>query len=338
MKNGLLIYEGNRKNIFNIGDYIQSLAAAQYFQNKDFIYVNREHLNEYSGDEIKLIMNGWFMHEPQNWPPSPKIYPLFVSFHMNSLAKEQMLTDESIGYFKKHEPIGCRDYDTTKLLKLKGIDAYFSGCLTLTLGKTYKSPLSEKKGLYFVDVHHKPSRKFLSILNVIILLLKKYTLISILSKKNRGNKSLKNLLSYAFFYASYRKIFSDDVLRNAEYIKHEIPDSFASEEAKFQYAQSLIKKYSEALFVVTSRIHCALPCLSMETPVLYVENINQSEASYCRLNGLRELFNTIDYNEGNLTSNFIKEKITSKSKFKNKDDYKLFYDKLIITGTKFMKS
>ena len=34
---------------------------------------------------------------------------------------------------KKYEPIGCRDLKTTDKLKNKGIDAYFSGCLTTTI-------------------------------------------------------------------------------------------------------------------------------------------------------------------------------------------------------------
>lgn len=339
MKNGLLVYEPNKQNkIFNIGDYIQSLASAQFLDDKDFVYANREHLSEYDGDEIKLIMNGWFMHEPQNWPPSPKIHPLFVSFHLNSLARKKMMTEKSISYFKKHGTVGCRDYDTVELLKSKGVDAYFSGCLTLTLGKTFKSTSAERGGIYFVDVHHVPTRNLLTFFKMLFLLVRKYNLISALSKKNRGNFLFKNLLSFSFFYASYSKMFTDEVLMNAEYIQHEIPDTLLSDKKKFEFAKSILKKYSTAKYVVTSRIHCALPCLSMGTPVLYVENVNQSEASYCRLNGLRELFNIIEYDKGNLTSNFVKKKITSSSVFKNKEDYKMYYDKLSVACEQFIKS
>ena len=75
----------------------------------------------------------------------------------------------------------------------------------------------------------------------------------------------------------------------------------------------------------------------METPVLYIENINQSEASYCRLNGLREPFNIINYNKGNLTSDFVKKKITREFIFKNKDVYKEFCKKLTTTVEEFTK-
>ena len=51
MKNGLLVYETNHSiNIFNIGDYIQSIASAQFFDDKIDCFVNREKLNS-----IKVI-------------------------------------------------------------------------------------------------------------------------------------------------------------------------------------------------------------------------------------------------------------------------------------------
>ena len=63
-------------------------------------------------------------------------------------------------------------------------------------------------------------------------------------------------------------------------------------------AEWLVRLYAKAKFVVTSRIHCALPCLGLGTPVLYVEDINQSVASSCRLGGLIELMNVAMWNRG----------------------------------------
>ena len=338
MKNGLLVYRPNKDNIFNICDYIQSLAAAQFFNNEIDVYINREYLDEYTGDEAKLIMNGWFMHQADHWPPSSKIHPLFVSFHMNSLAKEELLKDKSIEYFKKHQPIGCRDYDTVLLLQSKGVDAYFTGCMTLTLGEYYKSTSVDKRGIYFVDAYYETSRKLFDILKMVILLFKKYSIISKIALKARKSNSLRDLLSYSFFYSAYSKIFEDEVLLNAQYVMQEIPDNFSSEDEKFTYAKSLLKNYSEAKFVVTSRIHCALPCLAIETPVLYVENINQPEVSYCRLNGLRELFNVIRFDKGKMNLVDLTAKITKDTIFKNKEDYKLLKNKLISICEKFVKS
>ncbi len=64
MQNGLLVYT-EKYNIFNIGDYIQSLAAKQFFHKID-VLIDRENLDKYTGEKVKIILNGWFMHSPEN--------------------------------------------------------------------------------------------------------------------------------------------------------------------------------------------------------------------------------------------------------------------------------
>ena len=147
MQYKLLSIHGKKET--NIGDYIQALASAQFLPSVDG-FVDREQLKDYSGQECRMIMNGWFMHNPEQWPPSPLIHPLFVAFHINTLAEDVMLGEESLRYLKRHEPIGCRDIRTADILKNKGVEAYFSGCMTLTLGHTYAHDGNNGK-VYFVD-------------------------------------------------------------------------------------------------------------------------------------------------------------------------------------------
>ena len=128
---GLLTYEEG-PGYYNLGDHVQSLAARQYLPRVDAL-LNREHLANYSGPPIKLIMNGWFTHNAAKWVPSPSIIPHFVSFHVNSSAADRILSQQGVEYLRKHSPIGCRDHHTVSLLRTKGIEAYFTGCLTLTL-------------------------------------------------------------------------------------------------------------------------------------------------------------------------------------------------------------
>ena len=66
----------------NLGDYVQTIAAKMMLSEAP-ISIDREKLNSYSGPSACLIMNGWFMENPKNWPPSLQITPLFVSFHIN---------------------------------------------------------------------------------------------------------------------------------------------------------------------------------------------------------------------------------------------------------------
>ena len=70
-KKAILSYPNSK----NLGDYIQSIAAKKFI-DEDAICIDREKLNTYNGDKVKLIMNGWFMQNPNNWPPSNKIKPL----------------------------------------------------------------------------------------------------------------------------------------------------------------------------------------------------------------------------------------------------------------------
>ena len=149
MKYGLFTYDENKK-FFNVGDNIQSLAAKQFLPKVDTL-INREHLADYKGDEMKVIMNGWFTHNYNNWLPSENTRPLFVSFHVNNTAAPYMLTEKAVAYLKSFEPIGCRDEFTVETLKAKGINAYFSGCLTLTLDSYKVDDALRGDEIYIVD-------------------------------------------------------------------------------------------------------------------------------------------------------------------------------------------
>ena len=268
MQYGLMTYD--YKKHFNVGDYIQSLAARQFLPEVHR-YLNREHLNEYSGPKTKLIMNGWFMHNPESWPPSPDILPLFVSFHLTKRAAAIVLNRTNVSFLKKYE-VGARDPSTLNFLKDKGINAYFSGCLTLTLGNIFHHQPSTD--IYFVDVLHKP--QFF------------------------GRR--KRLI---------RKLFDADTVKSARRIQHNYPKHlFKTEESRFQLANDLLSSYQNAKLVVTSRLHCALPCLAMGTPVVFVNGYVSKEQ--IRLEGLEEFLNVITIYRGKVTANFDMKSIHNK--------------------------
>ena len=126
----------DKDGTYNVGDYVQSIAAAQFLD--EFQFVARDDLDKVF-EEKTLIMNGWHTHKPGNFPPSEFIKPLLISFHLNANIADEVLNNaNAINFFKKNEPIGCRDIYTKNKLSSFGIDAYFSGCLTLTLKETYK--------------------------------------------------------------------------------------------------------------------------------------------------------------------------------------------------------
>ena len=288
----------------NIGDYIQAVASSQFYPQIDG-FIEREALKEYDGDVCKVIMNGWYMHHPEHWPPSPQIKPLFVAFHINSSVKDRFLKDDSLKYLKEHEPIGCRDMKTMNLLKENGVDAYFSGCMTLTLGEKYKS-ISKNGKIYFVDPYIKVERNIKALLSIIWNLIINFKKVKTISNKYNDDKiTLRKLIRISSFIKTYSQKFDIEDLLNAEYRVHDTPNlkkKYSTDEKAFNYAQDLIKSYSQEKYVVTSRIHCALPCLGMETPVIYISGENLDEAHTCRLDGLIQLFNIFRWEQGNLIS------------------------------------
>lgn len=339
MKKALLSVSTEKS--INIGDYIQALASSQFLDNID-LFIERERLRDYKGEEVAMIMNGWYMHHPEQWPPSSSIHPLFVAFHLNNLADKELLSKNSLEYLKKYEPIGCRDILTVKKLEKYGVKAYFSSCMTLTLGYKYKS--EEKDGkVYFTDHVVTFYNRFdkLKYLFLSLLQLKK---IKYIYKKQYNNDRFKFYYwcKTSKFYYSYRKLFDSEILLEAEYISQEgeFYHKYSTPELLLNKAEELVKKYAKASCVVTSRIHCALPCLGLGTPVLYINNDLQDEISSCRLDGLIQLFNVVHWTGKALYTDidFEGETINKKNFPLNKNDWKQYAKELIDKCNKFINN
>ena len=102
-----------------------------------------------------------------------------------------------------------------------------------------------------------------------------------------------------------------------EYKKQEIP----THEQRFEIARNILRKYARARLVITSRIHCALPCLALGTPVVLVTK----KYDNLRYGGLSELLNHVWLNDlGKVQANF---KINS-GDIKNSDEFVKYAEKL----------
>ena len=294
------------KGVMNIGDYIQALASSQFYPHVDgFVY--REKLKDYNGGPCNMIMNGWYMHDPSQWPPSSKINPLFVALHLNTSVADKLLSVEGVSYLKQYEPIGCRDYFTRDLLVQKGIKAYFSGCMTLTLGNSYKSEKRDDT-CYFVDPIFETPKSISSILHSLFTLVAHFAPVRTIFRKRPSRKRLSDLLRTANFYRLYSRIFTKELLESAEYITQQseyYSDAFSDDFERLKEAERLVRLYAKASLVVTRRIHCALPCLGLETPVLFTANKNVSEISSCRFGGIIDLFNVIYCDEKSIECDFL---------------------------------
>lgn len=236
---GLLTYSTD-----NLGDDIQSIAARKFLPQVDQ-YVDREALDEAEtpdGKPLKLIMNGWFCHRPDKWPPADIIEPLLISVHITNnpepgsgiRAREEFSRmPEALNYLRRHGPVGARDEFTLEWLKSVDVESYFSGCMTLTLDR----PLVAREP--FIVVNDLPD-EFVTRVGA----------------------------------ATRRPIIQTTHMERP-----------ASRELRFDRANRLIDLYAKASCVLTSRLHGALPCLGIGTPVLLIESSWDSS----RFTGLRDL-------------------------------------------------
>jgi hypothetical protein len=315
-KFGVLTYESDiyvKRDWINLGDYVQSTAAKQFFPAVN-AFIPRDHMNSYDGDQVKMIMNAWYMDLPENFPPADKINPLYVSIHINTTVAEKMLTPASIAHFKKFEPIGCRDFYTRDMLQSKGINAYYSGCMTLTLGETYKRN-NVTDDVYFIDVMYDSK-----------------TLPELIRQPLRFGKRILNGRALEFTHRKkiLSKYFDEDLLEKAIFETQIIPYTSAKE--GFKLADEFLKRLANAKLVVTSRIHTALPCLAMGTPVIFVNGGFKNKVDNCRFDGLFDFFNRIDVDDkANSTVNFefSGDKIGMVSNISNKDTHIQFANELI---------
>ena len=247
MRNGIVYYPKSN----NRGDDIQSYAASILTEGAELC--DREKLNLIE-IPTKLLCNGWFMENGASWPPNRKVNPLFLSFHISTKSQKELTSPSSIAYFKKHQPIGCRDTHTLTLLQKHNVTCFLSGCLTLTLPR-YTGQRGDN--ILFVDVM-------------------------------RTN-----------YTSSYRKAIVSRMIPERFKEKIEFITHFSKEmksqtsDERMNEAKLLLDRYKKAKLVFTSLIHCALPCVAMGTPVVFVDaGFNNNVAKRDRFGGVTDLFTT----------------------------------------------
>ena len=209
----------------NYGDEIQSIAAAHCLPRVDAI-IDRNELSQFTNPTKHiLLMNGFFgpgRLGVDAFPPSEDIIPIYFSFHIanSELSNDFFTSPKCREHFKRWEPIGCRDQSTAELLGSKGINTFFSKCLTLTLDKR-SAPPNEGK-LFIVDGDSLPIPKSVTDANIV------------------------------------------------QRVTHGWNEPFQSYQGNMRTAQQLLDHYrDEASLIITSRLHCAMPCQAMGIPTIF---------------------------------------------------------------------
>lgn len=257
MKFGLISYN----HTTNLGNEIQSIAARRFLPKIDY-YIDHEKLHKFNKEnDVKTIMNGWYLDCSRAWPPSNNINPLLISMHFTTDKRwgrrDAVINEKSKEFFEKNGSVGCRDLHTVNFLTENDIEAHFTGCLTLTLDSGNENP--EKQD--YIIINSNISKDILQYL------------------KEKTDKDI--YIVYQDMFPCFEKAFPETM---PKYLYNF--SSFYNDQEKFFMAENLLKVYENASCVITDRLHCALPCLSLKTPVLL---INNSRGMRERFNGLNNL-------------------------------------------------
>lgn len=238
MKYARLVYGNNKlrmasQQFKNVGDYIQTFAIDKIYERlhikkEDVCTIDRNRLRDYHGEQVRLPMQGHFENfkGSEVFPLSNEIKPLFVGY--SSITKSHY-TQECIKAYQENGPVCCRDEGTWKLMKWAGVDAYLTGCLTITFPEREKEPENGK--VFLVDVP-----------------------------------------------PAVEQYMPAELKKNIVYVTHEVQwHSENSDENELKRIEALseeiLERYkNEASLVITSRLHCASPCMAMGIPVIMVRN------------------------------------------------------------------
>jgi hypothetical protein len=209
-------------------------------------------------------MNGWFMQRPEHWPPPTNIDPLLISVHLthNHDAYRIMLQPSALDYFHEHGPVGCRDLHTLELLSDAGVDAYFSGCLTLTLEKD-PAWKPRRDLVLFVNAFddERPYRKARKRLRVAGRL---------------GRPRVPTCALRDYVGDETREILAPELLRDGLVVSNN--DAIEMNPLRrYAMARQLLELFATARVVVTTKLHCALPCLAYGTPVIFIDPQHRRE-------------------------------------------------------------
>jgi hypothetical protein len=278
----------------NIGDVLQGMVAKPFLPASSSV-VDREALGDIEKEEQGLLIaNGWYMHSFDNFPPPDNITPVYVSVHV---ANSQLLVSERVrAHFRKHAPIGCRDTKTLKLFLGWGIPAYYSGCLTITCQQRAPIEHVNNGDILLVDnVDHPIPANVKEKLEKLL------------------NKPLKS------------------ISHNPPVTSGSLQDYNAAVE---KYMNHLLEQYCKASLVITTKIHCALPCLGMGANVMLIHP-NPGDP---RLDTVNEFLDTISYQQILESETLCKPVVKQRNLVKRKRFIERIVKKSVEKGTNIIGS
>jgi len=227
----------------NLGDNAQTIAARRLLArlgvaSGDIVDIDRDAISAYSGPPAAVLMNAVF--RAKSFPIPASIKPIFLGFMADAKTLQA-----NADYLRMHQPIGCRDAATAQVLLSLGVEAFVSGCVTLTLEPRAGAPADGRTFIVYGD--------------------------------NAGELPA-GLLEHAprDVLRSVQSIYHRVPV-------FEYPLSLQLQRAMETYESLLMAKLSaEASLVITPLHHVAAPCLAMGIPTLICRRDDDARFSFLK--------------------------------------------------------
>lgn len=228
------------KDTDNIGDDIQTYASSRFLPEIDYM-IDRENLEGFvpkKKEYVATIMNAWYIHDKFNFNISPYIYPCLVSMFFKSFP------------YEKGIKVGT-DYINDNVINIL---TRYGPVGTRDL---HTKKIMDKLGIdnYFSGCMTLTLEKFKDVEKQDYIVTVGLTEREINYIKSRTNRPIK--------------VFKQDVKKG----------SFSNESwtQRKNRVEKVLKLYQGAHMVITNKLHCSLPCLALETPVLLLYDISFPE-------------------------------------------------------------
>jgi len=220
------------KKTVNIGDDIQSYAAKRFLPRVDYL-VDGMHFDDFIPEKeevVATIINGWYIHHTLNWPLSPFLKPLPISMHFSM---------KDWYWFNTERPY---------YLEGLGIE-YFKSIEPIKCRDTHSCEVLKERGV---------KAEFSGCLT---LTLEKFP-----------NIEKQDYICAVDVSPEIVQKIKDSTKMEVKEINHVFMEGYntLSWEERLARVEESLKTYQAAKYIITTRLHCALPSTALGSDVLLI--------------------------------------------------------------------
>lgn len=273
------------KETNNIGDDIQTYAASRFLPKIDYM-IDREHIEEFvpkKREYVSTIMNAWYVHDIYNFNFSPYINPLYISMFFKKIPYTDGITI-GVDYLTDNIKDSLKKYGPIGCR-----DAHTKKIMDEIGVKSYFSGCMT---LTLDRLNDEPREDYIVAVGL----------------SNEEVKYIKNRTKRQVI------VFKQDVAYGS------FKDETWNERKK--RVEETLDLYGKAHMVITTKLHCSLPCLAIGTPVLLLYDTSIPE-NKDRIGTYIQYLNYVDRSE------FLSKNINFEKPVKNKSKHLKLRNELI---------